>query len=93
MKYFVKWEVHEDVEADEVIMKQLEHIEKSGKLKEGGVLLGIRGGYFLFDIEKPGELLGLLGKPLWDNCYIESHPIVSYNELTDFLKVEHKKAA
>lgn len=93
MKSYVRWEVQEGNDAKEVILKQLEHIEKSGKMKHGGVLLGVRGGYFIFDIEKPSELLYLLGTAIFDNCHVESYPVVSYKELGEFLKEDLKKAA
>jgi len=100
MKYFVKWELFDTIaEQDMVgmknaIAKQLEHVEKSGKLMDGGVLLGIRGGYFLLDIDKPPELLDLLGSVIWDNCHIESFPVVSFKEINEYLKkTELKKAA
>ncbi len=100
MKYFVKWEVFDTIaEPDMAVIKadfakQLEHIEESGKLMDGGVLLGIRGGYFLLDIDKPPELLDLLGPVIWDNCHIESFPVVSFKDISEYLKkTESKKAA
>jgi hypothetical protein len=99
MKYYVRWEVHHSLgEADvahvkKEIIDRLEYIDKSGKMKDGGQLVGIRGGYFIFDIEKPAELLYLLGTEIWDNCHVESYPIVSYKDLREFLKEDLKKAA
>jgi len=100
MKYFVKWEVFDTIsEHDMAGMKsefasQLEFIEKSGKMKDGGVLLGIRGGYFVLDIEKPAELLNLLGPAIWDNCHVDSHPVITLKEIGEYLKTtELKKAA
>jgi len=100
MKYFVKWEVFDTIAEQDMVgmkadfAKQLEHIENSRKMNDGGVLLGIRGGYFLLDIDKPAELLDLLGPVIWDNCHIESFPVVSYKEISEYLrKTELKKAA
>jgi hypothetical protein len=100
MKYFVKWEVFDTISEQGMVgmkdafAKQLEHVEKSGKLMDGGTLLGIRGGYFVFDIEEPAELLDLLGSVIWDNCHIESFPVISFKEISEYLKkTELKKAA
>ena len=99
MKYFVKWEVMDSLtesviaETNEHFNKQIGLIRKSGKMVDGGLLLGIRGGYFIFDIKEPGELLHLLGPAMWDNCHITSFPIVSYDELSKYLASEYKKAA
>jgi hypothetical protein len=99
MKYYVKWEVHDTLgEADVAHMKKevidrLEYIEKSGKMKHGGLLIGIRGGYFILDIKEPSELLYLLGTGIFDACRVESYPVMSYKELRDFLKEDLKKAA
>jgi hypothetical protein len=99
MKYYVKWEVHHTLGEAEVshlkkeVIDRLEYIEKSGKMKDGGPLLGIRGGYFIFDIKEPSELMHLLGTAIWDNCHVESYPVMSYKDLRDFLKEDLKKAA
>lgn len=100
MKYFVKWEVFDTIAEHDMVgmktdfAKQLELIEHSDQLMDGGTLLGIRGGYFVFEIEKPSELLGLLGPVFWDNCHIESFPVVSFKEIGEYLrKTELKKAA
>jgi hypothetical protein len=72
----------------------MEHIEKSGKMVDGGAILGKGGGgYFIFNIDKPGELLGLLGRVFWENFEIEIHPVVSYKEIGEYMHKEYKKAA
>lgn len=99
MKYFVKWEVFDTLAESQVrvikdgVARRLEQIKKSGKMTDGGALLGIRGGYFIFDIADPGELLSLLGPVLWDNCRIQSFPVVSYEELGRYLESTMAKAA
>jgi len=100
MKYFVSWnclgmklsEVESSVKRD-MVGKQIEHIEKSGKLVDGGTLLGTKGGYFILDVAKPAEILGLLGKVFWEDFNIEVHPIVSFKEIGEYMQEEYKKAA
>jgi hypothetical protein len=97
MKYFVKWECtgkasENKSHLEDEISKQMEHIEKSGKMKDGGAILG-KGGYFIFDIDKPVELLGLLGRVFWENFEITYHPVVSYKEMGEYMHKEYKKAA
>jgi hypothetical protein len=58
----------------------------SGKLVEGGQFADSRGHFFLIDVENEKEMLKLLNRGLLDNCYIESHPIVSFKDLFDFFE-------
>ena len=100
MKYFVSWnclgmklsEVESSVKR-ELVGKQIEHIEKSGKLVDGGTLLGTKGGYFILDVAKPAEILGLLGKVFWEDFNVEVHPIVSFKDIGEYMQEEYKKAA
>ena len=99
MKYYVRWEVLDSLVEEDIahtkgeFQRQIEKIEKSGKMTDGGVLLGIRGGYFIVEIDKPAELLHLLGPAIWDNCHVETYPVLTYGELGVYLKTEYKKAA
>ena len=100
MKYFVSWnctgmklsESESSVKRD-MVGKQIEHIEKSGKMVEGGTLLGTKGGYFILDVAKPAEILGLLGKVFLEDFNVEVHPIVSFKEIGEYMMEEYKKAA
>ena len=100
MKYFVKWACSgvkvegKSAHIEDEMSRQFEHIEKSGKMKEGGAILGKGGGgYFIFEIDKPSDLLSLLGRVFWENFEIEIHPVVSYREMGEYMKTEYRKAA
>jgi len=99
MKYHVKWDClgmkseGASSEVREMVGKQIEHIEKSGKMVDGGSLLGVRGGYFILDVAKPAEILSLLGRAFVENFNIEIHPIVSFKEMSEYMEEEYKKAA
>ena len=99
MKYYVKWECSGKVaeggsaHLEDEFSRQIERIEKSGKMKDGGPLLGSKGGYFIFDIDKPAELLGLLGRVFWENFNIEVHPVLTFKEMGEYMRTEYKKAA
>ena len=93
MKHFVKFEVFETITNNEEVKrvreaagKQLQQIQSSGKLVEGGMFGDARGGFLVFDLEGPSDLYELLGNAIFDNCRIESHPIVSFKELGEFFK-------
>ncbi len=100
MRYFVSWnclgmklsESESTVKRD-LVGKQIEHIEKSGKMIDGGSLLGTKGGYFILDVAKPAEILGLLGKVFWEDFNVEVHPIVSFKDIGEYMKEEYKMAA
>ena len=96
MKYYVKFDclgMSKSPEGREIIGKQIEHIDKSGKLVEGGALLGTKSGYFILDVNKPAEILGLLGSAFLENFNIEVHPVVSFKEMGEYMMEEYKKAA
>jgi len=102
MKYYVKFDClgkmsegspEQILKGQELIGRQIEHIEKSGKMKDGGPLLGTRGGYFILDVNKPAEILGLLGRVFLENFNIEIHPVLSFKEMSEFMQEEYKKAA
>ncbi len=95
MKYYVKWDcLGAKAEGmEDLLAKQIEHIEKSGRMKDGGPLLGVRGGYFIFDVEKPAEILALLGRVFLDNFNIEIHPVLAFKDVTEIMKTEYRKAA
>jgi hypothetical protein len=56
---------------------QIQKVMESGKVREAGLLLGKRGGFFLVDIEDPEELFTLFGPELYDTCRVEAHPVMS----------------
>ncbi len=100
MKYFVKWACTgmkaegKSTHIEDEISRQIGIIEKSGKLKEGGAILGKGGGgYFVFELERYSELLSLLGRVFWENFEVEVHPVVSYKEIGEYMTKEYKKAA
>ena len=92
MRYFVKWQVFDAIPESQIMPikeglgKQFERIKQSGKMLDGGCLLGIRGGYFIFELDKPAELLNLLGPVIWDNCRIESFPVATFEELAEYFR-------
>lgn len=96
MKYFVKFDclgMSNQPEVRELVGKQIELIEKSGKLVDGGALLGVRGGYFILDVAKPAEILGLLGRAFSEYFNLDVHPVVSFKEMGEYMQEEYKKAA
>ncbi len=100
MKYHVKFDCmgmklseSESAAMRDLVGKQIEHIEKSGKLVDGGTLLGTRSGYFILDVAKPSDILGLLGRVFGENFNIEVHPVISFKEIGEYMMEEYKKAA
>jgi hypothetical protein len=56
---------------------QIQKIMESGKVREAGLLLGKRGGFFLVDVDNPEELFTLFGPEFYDTCRVEAHPVMS----------------
>jgi hypothetical protein len=56
---------------------QLQKVMESGKVREAGLLVGKRGGFFLVDVDNPEELFTLFGPELYDTSRVEAHPVMS----------------
>ena len=96
MKFFVKFEAFESIVGDEEtkllrksVGEQIQKIQESGKLVEGEVFVGMRGGFFLFDnIDNAAELEDLLGLKMHEHFKMETHATISFEELGEFFERE-----
>jgi hypothetical protein len=93
MRILITFEVFESVTGDDEVKRireaagsQIQQIQNSGKLVEGGMFGDMRGGFLLLDIDKASDLYELLGGALLDTCRVESHPILSFKELGEFFE-------
>ena len=93
MEVFVKFEVfdtiydREDVLAvRQAVGRQLQQIQQSGKLKELRAFSDARGGFMFVDIDSPVELRDLFGSPMLDHFHIETHPVITAEELAEFFE-------
>jgi hypothetical protein len=93
MRFFVKFEVFDSVTGDAEVMrvreaagKQIQFIQDSGKLVEGGMFGDKRCGFLLLDIDAASDIYELLGGAILDNCQIECHPVLSFRELGEFFQ-------
>ena len=93
MKFLVTTEVFETIHKEEdlkrqaeLITSQIKKIMNSGKLVSGAQFADKRGHFFVIDVENEVELLELLGRNILDSCKVESHPIVSFEDLFAFFK-------
>ena len=93
MEVFVKFEVfdtiydREDVLAlRQAVGRHIQQIQESGKVKEFRGFSDTRGGFMLVDIDSPVELRNLLGAPMVDHFHLETHPVITAEELADFFE-------
>jgi hypothetical protein len=93
MEVFVKFEVFDTIydREDVVALRQtvgshIQQIQESGKVKEFRAFSDARGGFMLVDIDSPVELRDLLGAPMVDHFHIETHPVITAEELADFFE-------
>ena len=93
MELFVKFEVfdtiydREDVLAlRQAVGRQLGEIQQSGKLKELRVFSDARGGFMLLDVDSPQELFELLGAATLDHFHVETHPVITAEDLAEFFE-------
>lgn len=76
----------EEMRLREVAGAQLQHIADSGKMVEGGIFADARGGFIVVDVDTAAELQELLGPAFLVNCHVETHPILSFEELAAFFQ-------
>jgi hypothetical protein len=93
MRFFVKFEAFETIIGDEevkrvreALARQIQKIQNSGKLIEGGMFGDKRGGFVIVDLDKSSDMLELLRGEVLDNCRVESHPVMSFQEIAEFFK-------
>ncbi len=93
MKFLVTIKVFDTIQnkADlerqaQAVKEQIQKIINSGKLVQGGQFADARGHFFLIDVNDEKELLQLLGRGLLDSCKVESHPMVSFEDLFEFFQ-------
>ena len=93
MKFLVTTEVFDTIHKEEDLRRQTELIKtqiktimNSGKFLTGGQLADKRGHFFVIDVANELELLELLNRNILDSCKVESHPIVSFEDLFGFFE-------
>ncbi len=93
MRFLIKFEVFETVTGDaevkrlrEAFGRQIQQAQNSGKLVEGGMFGDKRGGFLVLDIDKSSDLYELLGGAILDSCHVESHPVLSFEEVGEFFE-------
>jgi hypothetical protein len=93
MKFLVTTEVFETIHKEEdlkrqadLITSQIKTIKNSGKLVSGGQFADKRGHFFVLDVENEIELMELLSRNILDSCKVESHPLVSFEDLFAFFE-------
>ena len=84
MLFHVAFEVNEHIVLPEArtmrnewLGPQIQKGMESGKVREAGLLVGKRGGFFLVDVDSPEELFTLFGPELYDTCQVEAHPVMA----------------
>ncbi|MGZ5471879.1 MAG: hypothetical protein ACXWE0_09415 [Nitrososphaeraceae archaeon] len=94
MKFLVTTEVFETIHKEEDLRRQAELIKSqiktiinSGKFLTGGQFADKRGHFFVIEAANELELLELLNRNILDSCKVESHPIISFEDLFGFFEI------
>ena len=94
MRIFVKFDaldsIHgpEDVVVRKAIGEQLKKIIASGKMESGGSFGDVRGGYMILNVNSGAELQELIGLPYLINFQIESHPLITFEEVLGYIECQ-----
>ena len=93
MKFLVTWKVFETLTQEQAkplrggFAQGIEQMFSSPKIKDVGGFDDERGLYMILDdVNSDGEITELLGPELLDNGYVEAHPIVSVERLSDLFR-------
>ena len=93
MKFLVTWKVFETLTQEQAkplrggFAQGLRPLLDSPKIKDIGGFDDERGLYMILDdVNADGEITELLGPELLDNGYVEVHPIVSVERLSDLFR-------
>jgi hypothetical protein len=90
MQMFVKIKVFDtlpgpaDLQVREIVGAQIGKIMRSGKVASSGIFTDQRGGYFILNLQNGAEMMDLLDFPILTNCQVESHPVMSVEDLQKF---------
>ncbi len=97
MKFFVEYKIFDGIipnvnlqDMRQAFAKQLEQISKSGKLKDSGLFVGVRGGYLIIETDSAPELHGLLSPGIVDTCDVKIHPLMSAQDLQELFKNQQR---
>ena len=65
-----------DQELREALGTRVQELMATGKVQEAGFLGGMRGLFFLLEIESSEDLYGLLGPEIYGNCTVQAYPVI-----------------
>jgi len=84
MQFHVAITIHDALVLDQdrrlrqVLGPQIGKVLASGKVQGGSFLAGVRGGFFLLEVDSPDELYTLLGPEIYSTCRVEAHPTIPF---------------
>lgn len=82
MQFHITVEVHDAIVLDDdkrlrqVLGPRLQYVLESGKVQSSGFLAGMRGAFFVVEIEAPEDLYRLLGPEVYGTCKVQAQPII-----------------
>ncbi len=83
MKFLVTWKVFDSFTGEAArqirvgIGPGMQQLLASPKIKDFGLFGGVRGGYFILEVDTAEEILGTLGPEILDSGSIEVYPIAT----------------
>ena len=92
MEVFAKYEARDTITDREqvlhlrqVVGAHFQRLFETGKVRASGVFVGVRGGFFVLDVDSSDELFEML-VPIVDYIRIETHPLTSFEKLGEFFE-------
>lgn len=71
----------DDVRVRRELGPEIQRIMASSKIATSGTFAGIRGGFFLIDVDAPEEIFMTLGKVIVENFHVDIYPIMPFAKL------------
>ena len=75
-----------DIKVRAVVGEQIGKIMQSGKVVFSGIFGDQRGGFFVLNVNEAYELYELLDFAVLVNCEVETHPLLSIDQLMKFFQ-------
>ena len=92
MKFFVEMMMFESIHGDAAaklwgpVGESIQKIAKSGKMVDGAIFAGQRGGYFIVDVNSAAEIDDLFAPTLIDNFKVNCYPLMTFEEIGKLFK-------
>jgi hypothetical protein len=92
MRFHVTMEVRDTIVLDddkrmrEMLGSHFQRVLQSDKVKDSGLLCGMRGGFFIVEVDAPEELIALFGPEIYANFETDVQPVAPMERIGELFQ-------